>query len=76
MSESRQALIFNRRHTQHNWSLDVVEQSLPQTVHLATRRALSVGAEEARLASSRISCAITGSGTGGCFFFIQGSLLL
>ena len=73
MSESRHALIFNRRQTQQSCSFEVVEHSLPQTVHLAARPSLSVSAD-ARLANSRISGAIRGSGISGGgdgFFFIS-----
>jgi len=75
MSLSRQALIFRRRHTQQSRSLEIAEQTLPQTVHLAgaaaaARRSLSVVSDEARLALSRISGETTGSAAGAGFFFI------
>ncbi len=37
-SESRHALIFNRRHTQHRFSAEVGAASLPQITHLTVVR--------------------------------------
>ncbi|MCC6539845.1 MAG: hypothetical protein IT162_20020 [Bryobacterales bacterium] len=76
MSLSRQALIFRRRQTQQSFSVEIAEQALPQTVHLAGAavtaawRSLSVVSDEARLALSRISGETTGTAAGNGFFFI------
>src|ERR1700722_14684902 len=66
---SRQALIFNRRHTQHKGSPGPPEVSAAQTEHFPGffRRSVTIDS----LACSRISGAITGSDLGGIFRFIS-----
>src|SRR5580700_6992407 len=66
---SRQALIFSRRHTQHNGSPGPPEVSAPQTEHLPGFLSRSVTIDS--LACSRISGAITGSDLDGIFRFIS-----
>jgi hypothetical protein len=68
-SESRQALIFNRRHTQHRPSVEFGAHSVPHTVHLATRGAFS--GSNARRASSRICFGTTGALPDVVLFFIN-----
>ena len=65
-SLSRQALIFNRRQTQHKGSVEIGAASLPHTAQGAGRRGVSAWRES--LACSRISLETIVAGTG--FFFI------
>ena len=72
-SDSYQALIFRRRHTQHRCSAEFDAHSAPHTTHFAAGGNLSGCAS--RLALARISLEITGSVAGILFLRIRSSPL-
>jgi hypothetical protein len=67
-SDSCQALIFSRRHTQHNSSTELGEQGAPQTAHFNGRLSWSVARDFC--AFSRISLGTT-LGCGGTVFLFM-----